>query len=442
MPPIVGGDLPEYANRAGDPAFPPPYIVDDAGMDIFLCEGDAAALRRLVNRALNVPAANHYRRQDKLHFELASTVIGFACIDVHKMQSKPGPDQLVKPLDTLPGVTGVYAHQTEVAVMVQIQDQAGLQYWYLPYVLNGLPTAVTTGREVYGYPKQHAEFAADSEPPGNGKAPENLEESGPLFGPRRRWRHSVAVHAYDLKLPLRTPGEAEFALTKVLEFRKGEPATSSPSTVVGGTASPTEAPRAPDPAPRPADIDIVPGGPVEEEASVDTGTAPPSTVSAAPSTTPAAVLTDPSEDPATAFLSRIRSDVPYVFLRQFRDPEHESLASYQSMVIGRLVPDSADALQAQPPDNFSLVLPWTFNLALAPELFGLDPGIGDPVPRPVVGLLSGENATFDVLRAVILWQSSGDDRADDRAWKEFVRTRERYLQSLARLRPVIECGDR
>jgi hypothetical protein len=420
----VGGDLPEYAIRAGDPAFPPPYIVNDAGRDIFLCGGDPAALGRLVDRALNVPTANHYRRRDKLQFELVSTVIGFACIDVHKMQSKPGPDQLVRPLDTLPGVTGVYAHQTEVAVMVQIQDQAGLPYWYLPYVLNGLPTAVTTGREVYGYPKQHAEFAADSEPPGNGAGSE------PLFGPRRRWQHSAAVHAYDLKLPLQTPGEAEFAMTKVLEFRRGEPAIRSSRPMVGGTASPAEVPRAPEPAARPADIDIIPGGPVDDEASADTGSAPPSTVGAAASTAAAAVSTEPSEDPATAFLHRIRSDVPYVFLRQFRDPEHESLASYQSMVIGRLVPDSADALRAQPPDKFSLVLPWTFNLALAPDLFGLDPIIGDAVPRPVVGLLSGENATFDVLRATILWQSSGDDREDDRAWREFERTREHYLQTL------------
>lgn len=394
-------------------------------MDIFLCEGDAVALGHMIDRALNVPAAHNYRRPDRLHFELASTVVGFACIDVRALRSKPGPGQLVKPLDTLPGVTGVYAHQTEVAVMIQVQDQAGLPYWYLPYVLNGLPTAVTTGREIYGYPKQHAEFAADGMAPGNGAGP------GPLFGPKQRWQRSATVYAYDLKLPSQKPGterEAEFALTEVLEFRHGEPGTASRSAAAGGTASRTEAPRAPDPAVRPADIDIFPGGPVEDVASAITGKAArPSTPGAAP----ASVSADASEDPGTAFLGRVRSDVPYVFLRQFRDPERESLASYQSMVIGRLVPDSADDLQEQPPDEFSLVLPWTFNLALAQELFGLDPGIGNTVTRPVVGLLSGENATFDVLRATILWQSCGDDRADDRAWREFVRTREHYLQALS-----------
>jgi hypothetical protein len=76
------------------------------------------------------------------------------------------------------------------------------------------------------------------------------------------------------------------------------------------------------------------------------------------------------------------------------------------------------------------VLPWTFNLAVAQELFGIDPGIGNTVTRPIVGLLSGENATFDVLRATILWQSCGDERVDDRAWKEFVSILERYLQAL------------
>ena len=430
MPTIRAGDLPKYANRAGDPAFPPPYIVDDAAMDIFLCEGDAGALGRMVERALNMPAANHYQPRTRLRFELASTVVGFACIDVRKMRSKPGPGQLVKPLHTLPGVTSVYAHQTEVAVMVQIQDEAGLPYWYVPYVFNGLPTAVTTGREVYGYPKQHAEFAADCEVPGNGTEPEPPSGSRPrpLFGPQRRWRRSATVYAYDLKLPF-TDGEAEFALTEVLKFCWGEPATASRSAVAGGTASPTEVPRAPHRAVRPADIDILPGGRAEDVASAVTGKAAlRSTVNVTASDVPA----DSFEDPGAAFLNRIRSDVPYVFLRQFRDPEREFLASYQSIVIGRLVPDSADALQLQQPDKFSLALPWTFSLALAQELFNVDPGIGDTVPRPVVGLLSGENAKFDVLRAAILWQSSGDNRADDRAWEEFRCTREEYLK----VRPV------
>ena len=48
MPPIRAG-VPPYANRAGDPCFPPPYVVDDAGMDIFLCEGDAVALGHMVD---------------------------------------------------------------------------------------------------------------------------------------------------------------------------------------------------------------------------------------------------------------------------------------------------------------------------------------------------------------------------------------------------------
>ncbi|WP_433364758.1 hypothetical protein ACQPZX_34540 [Actinoplanes sp. CA-142083] len=390
MPSIRGGELPEYANRAGDPAFPPPYIVDNAGMDIFLCYGDPVALKNVVDRALNAPADFYYRHHPGrgLRFELASTVVGFACIDVGSMRSKPAPGQSVKPLDKLPGITSVYAHQTEVAVMVQIQDQTGMPYWYLPYVLNGLPTAVTTGREVYGYPKQHAEFAADGEAPGNGKAPGNGVEYRPLFGPRRRWEHTASVHAYDLKLPSGTASEAEFALTKVLEFRQGEAA--------GRTTYATEAPRAAHPAVRPDDIDIFPGGRVEGASSPVTGKAPPNRVSAVAATVA-------SEDPDTAFLSRIRSDVPYVFLRQFRDPEREAFATYQSTVIGRLVPDSADALQAQSAENFSLGLPWTFNLAFARELFGIEPDIGAVVTRPVVGLLSGEDATFDVLRAMILW---------------------------------------
>src|SRR3954447_25428684 len=93
MPPIRSLDLPRYANRAGDPAFPPPYVVDDSGLDIFICEGDPEALARMIDRALNIPTAAHYQRSDKLHFELASSQVGFACIDVNRLKSKPSPAQ-------------------------------------------------------------------------------------------------------------------------------------------------------------------------------------------------------------------------------------------------------------------------------------------------------------------------------------------------------------
>jgi hypothetical protein len=400
MPPIRPRDLPEYASRAGDPCFPPPYVVDDAGMDIFICDGDEQALKRLIERALNIPTEQHYRRSDKLHFELASRRVGFACIDVRRLRSNPGPDQRVKRVDPLT-VNGVYAHQTEVAVMVQIEDNDGQPYWYLPYVLNSHPAAVATGREIYGYPKQHARFAPDDEPLREGAGPT-------LFGPNRQWRNRVVVHAYDLKYEDDRDELAEFALTPVLEFRKDD--TPEADLAAG---RPLEPPAAPAGRSRPDDFQIYPGRPTvaADAATADGGEAARSSTAATGSASDPEV---PQDQAGPDFLDRIRSDVPYVFLRQFRDPERESHASYQAIVTGRLVPDSADNLRvAEQPERFSVALPWAYNLALAEEIFGYAQRRGKTIPKPVVALLTGENATFNVLRAQILWQFGCDNGTDE-----------------------------
>ena len=423
MPPNRPRDLPKYASRAGDPSFPPPYVVDEAGMDIFICEGDPAALGQMIERALNLPTREQYRNDHKLRFELADHRVGFACIDVKRLRSKPHADQRLRQShDPLPGDTGIYAHQTEVAVMVQVEDEAGMPYWYLPYVLNSLPTAVTTGREVYGYPKQHAVFQAeeDSSP--------GLTEGDPLFGPNRRWQASATVWAYDLRRPV--GDEAEFALTRVLEFRRGR----RPAQTTMTAAPPHVRPR-----PRPNDFELYPGRPWTGEAPAVAAVSSAGSAEQAVGS-PVFSMDPASEDAAAAFLQRIRSDVPYVFLRQFREPERESFASYQALVIGRLVPDSADSLQIEASDQFTIDMPWAYNLALAKEVFGAQqalPAAGVPPAShtvPVVGLLSGRNATFDVLRAAVLWQFGLDDRANDAALKEFRAWRDEVLALRKELR--------
>jgi hypothetical protein len=398
MPPIRERDLPFYANRAGDPTFPPPYEVKQAGMDVFICDGDERALENLINRALNVPSAAHYGTPDRLRFEPVSRRIGFACIDVQRMVSKPVPGQHVKSFDALPEVDRVYARQTEVAVMVQIRDHDGHEFWYLPYVLNGLPAAVVSGREIYGYPKQHATFTVDK------AQPQRTVGSPAIFGPDRdkQWRTECAVNAYDLCTePSRDKdGEAEFVLREVLCFCTGK----------RNTARSLIATEAGTPPPRPEDFAIYPGGPAGDVSAAE---APAVTGSAA---APVVVAEPPAQQAAADFLQRIRSDLPFVFLRQFRDPEEEARASYQAMVMGRLVPSAMDTLQVvAKPEKFSVELPWTYNLALAGQLFGIEVARGSaPWQVPVVGMLSGANVTFDVLRAGVLWQFPGDARADVR----------------------------
>jgi hypothetical protein len=410
MPPNRPMDLPGYASRAGDPCFPPPYVVDEAGMDIFICEGDPDALGQMIERALNIPTKRQYGEGNKLRFELADHHVGFACIDVKRLLSKPAPGQQVKP--GLPA-NGVYAHQTEIAVMVQIKDNEGLSYWYLPYVLNGLPAAVTTGREIYGYPKQHATFAADDEQPGH-------VGGRPLFGPDRRWNNRVVVRAYDLEFN-NAGDQAEFTLVRVLEFRKGGTGEAIPAEL-----EPFESPATPA-GPRPDDFEIYPGGsPVTAGAATAGGRVAESTPAATGSATQPEM---PEEDVGGAFLQKIRSDIPYVFLRQFRDPERESFASYQAVVIGRLVPSPSDKLSVVSPDEFSLEVPWAYNLALAEQLFGVPEDPGRSFSKPVVGLLSGDHATFDVLRASVLWQFGWDIRTGDRVMSQFEKWRKELLRA-------------
>jgi hypothetical protein len=412
MPPIRSRNLPEYANRAGDPSFPPPYVVDEAGMDIFICEGDAHALENVIDGALNEPTARQYGSPGILQFELASSLIGFACIDALRMRSKPAKEGLAKRLP--PGITGVYARQTEVAVMVQVRDNAGMPYWYLPYVLNNLPTAVTTGREIYGYPKQFATFRRRATAKSGG-------DRRPLFGPNRNWQ-TLTVSAYDLALPHRKDeAEAEFRLVPVLQVLKGAPPIRKAATGEQHSSAPLN----------PDDFAIYADS--CSPASTPDTTETPIGMTAPVESVPSVGVPQPD----TEFLERIRSDVPYVFLRQFREPSQEALASYQALVVGRLVPDAKDWLHREEAHDFSLSLPWAFNLALAEKVFGRLQPLTHIGARPrsaqvdVVGLLSGAAATFDVPRASVLWQFGLDNCTEAQSFDAFRDWRTAAIEALA-----------
>jgi len=409
VPSIRANDLPPYAKRGGDPCFPPPYTVDKAGMDIFICEGDEQALRKMIDQALNQPTELQYGAPGRLEFELADRHVGFACIDVKRLRSRFGDTHQLAAVDRQLAIKGIYARQTEVAVMVQVRDNHGLPYWYLPYVLNSLPTAITTGREIYGYPKQQAQFVPYIPVRGN-----STSDGQVLFGLDRRW-DKLSVEAFDIGLP-GSDGQAEFLSKEVLQFRHGSPGTHAQDAN-------REVPRS-DPNnfefyadhwPQNQDSTPHPQGRVAARAW-----------NGADGTPEMQVSSDSSQlgnRAARDFLFRIRSDVPYVFLRQFRDPQEPTRASYQSLVFGRLIPDSADQLAVVDDHDFTVVMPWAFNLALAEQVFGqeqileqIDQQPAD-VERAVVGLLSGRDATFKVLDATVLWEFGSNADTDALAVK-------------------------
>lgn len=407
MPPIRNHGLPPYANRAGDPCFPPPYVVDQAGMDIFICDGDPGALQQMIDEALNAPTDRQYQGRRRLRFELADSRVGFACIDVKKLLSGVVETTGVPSLAGLPGVTSIYARQTEVAVMVQIRDEMDMPYWYLPYVLNNLPTAVTTGREIYGYPKQHAAFTSSSDPEKPAQAPTQEQV---LFGPNRNWTHEAAVQAFDIRLPPEN-GAVEFAMKDVLKFHVRGP----------GVRALEDPPPRTTPRPSPDDFEFYSAPGAHDIDQLKAARSDPANLVPPPG----ALLGPAVGDAADEFLQRIKSDVPYVFLRQFRDPEVSELASYQAVVIGRLVPNSMDKLRSAEPD-FTLVMPWAYNLALAKQIFGWTQKVADPLApepdpteAPVIGLLTGADTTFDVPRAALLWQFDWDRQTSERAFTVF-----------------------
>ena len=197
-----------------------------------------------------------------------------------------------------------------------------MPYWYLPYVLNGLPTAVTTGREIYGYPKQHAA----SRPPDRQSLPGSNARTGPLRARGGNGRHEAAVHAFDMRLPpetgrgVRAEGCADASVS----------ARSSGRARCDGSAA-TDYAR-----PSPDDFDVDPGRPGEDDSRARQSRA---------------------AEPANAFRPPRRSAGPAVGRGPTSSSAHPlgcplrlpapvprsgsaSLASYQALVIGRLVPDS------------------------------------------------------------------------------------------------------
>jgi hypothetical protein len=397
-------DLPHYANRAGDPAFPPPYTVDEAGLDIFILEADRASLQRVVEQALNFPTDRFYRRIESSrryrgpyatvqNYTVEQPYIGLACLDVLKFEST-GKD-VVKPGGF--ENSNIYARQKELAVMVPIVDGAGRRFWYLPYVLNGLPTAIVTGRELYGYPKQFASFEpsyrCDVKLRRRVRSVLRIISRGEpdrpttIFGPRRDWCR-LAVQAYDLQPDAHR--DLEFCSIPVVTFEH-RPLWRSLWRSLLEWLGCKKPPRDIAGTPQPGDLDILPGGDapgterhrlVAQDARVGVA----------------------SKGVAAWFLERIESDVPYLFLRQFRDPEGEKKASYQAVVAGRLVPGSKHSLCSVACD-LELRFPWAFNLNMTGTLFGKLVKENQQLRKEVCGLLTGENVAFDVLQASIVWET-------------------------------------
>ena len=147
--------LPEYVDRGGRQVWRPPYTARGAEVFGFVVQCDQEAIDRLLRRDLVEPSRG---------------AVDYRCAHDHVMVvfAKIGELSSDERRDSQRG----YVSECEVAVWCLAADvlAGGRLLWYLPYVFVDSGQAAASGREVYGYPKQMAEF--------EGNFPESLAKPG------------------------------------------------------------------------------------------------------------------------------------------------------------------------------------------------------------------------------------------------------------------------
>ncbi len=136
---------PIYIRRGGEQTFAPPFLQKDTKLRGYAIRvKDASALQRTLDKYLNEPVGRtRYRALGDV------VLVGDAPI---------GSTQSLTPPDSSMG----YTPETDIAfwMPIVVGDDVHGEWkpkslaWFLPYVWVDVPTTVTTGREVYGYPKE------------------------------------------------------------------------------------------------------------------------------------------------------------------------------------------------------------------------------------------------------------------------------------------------
>ncbi len=476
------GELPKFISRPGDATFPPPYVMRNAGIDIFIVRADEQVLDEVIDRELNQAWNVFGTRGIRHHFKAESSYVGLVLTAARELgQADTAPFAELEFTSTT-DYRGVVAPQLEFVVMVPIVDVAddghgAHRSWYLPFVLTDLPPAVSTGREVYGYPKQWARFTVDDV---------ELRDGTWAFGDEQSVRvpfgngaddaiREVVIAAYDVDRRayidhLTRPADDRSPETQAASAPPG-PATTGPGAASLATTSSSgrPAPRfdsipwwarlrrriarriwpgiddepsaaavvgsAAEPAPhmlhvrpvvtirrgppdaaavgagRAATTSTVSDGWTTSEIEVELTPGPHYRVDTVRRSVHGARAADdldeaPGDDPmrrdevaaSTYFRDRLLEDLDCVFLRQFRDPNAEDVASYQSVVTSKLIPknNNVDLVEG---DRWSVKFPDSLFVPIARELFGVD---GHDCR--VLARLSGSKVDIRVDRGRTWWE--------------------------------------
>ena len=390
---LAPGRLQDYVVRGGEQVFAPPYEMRDTGLHIFVVPADREALRSVLDWEINEPWRQAFLARGVLHRYVPTyDWVAFVFADVKRLAPDPEPSGVV-------GDTG--AAQRELVVMLPVTDEGvgpsvgetrtpNSSVFYLPFVFNDFVPSIIAGREVYGYPKEYAKFTAKGLLPAGWRT-----WSRPFFGEKPRWKRlTVSAHA-----PVRDPThdtEGKKAYTMELRPYLHVERRKTSAQTTEGPPYPTR--------PRPP-RDSGPAGPRAIELFPDTGWIEPASHPELPSTAAASKVLGERES-----LAQLRElldrGMEYMFLRQFRDPNQTTKASYQAIIMGGIVPNKGPGAT------------WDTTLEKENYLFSFPELAGGAVPNPItrsLGIANGiqaaaavrlQNLNITVNAANIQWDRS------------------------------------
>jgi hypothetical protein len=133
--------LPDYVDGGiGIPVFRGPYLQQEAHIAAFLLPARIEALRTLCNTYFSTPSNEAVK---------VSPLGPYVLLLYAEMQ--------IQSLDERDEAIG-WMHETEVSFWTPVTSGAGHAAWFLPYLFVDNPYAITSGREVYGFPKTWGQF--------------------------------------------------------------------------------------------------------------------------------------------------------------------------------------------------------------------------------------------------------------------------------------------
>ncbi len=139
-------NLPDYVDRGSEQVWRPPATATDVELYGFVIPADGTAIDAMLAHDLNLPSGNavDYRCANP------NVIVTFGSI---------GHEASADPVDSARGFIG----ENEVSIWCLATDMnaSGRLVWYLPYIFTDSEQTVSTGREIFGYPKQLGYFEAD-----------------------------------------------------------------------------------------------------------------------------------------------------------------------------------------------------------------------------------------------------------------------------------------